>query len=141
MTEPHVRRNRPALTAAGAWAMALAAVARAEAMGVPECIAVVDGGGALLAFTRMDGARAGSIPIAQTKAISAATRLRATADEAGGDILGGVRLALAGERLTNIGGGLPIVVDGETIGAIGVSSGTVDEDVQVATAGLAALQP
>ncbi len=109
-------------------------------MGVPECIAIVDSSGELLAFTRMDGARPGSIEIAVTKARSAARRRRATADEAGGDILSGVRLALAADlNVTGVGGGIPIVVDGQTIGAIGVSSGTVDEDVAVAQAGIAAL--
>jgi uncharacterized protein GlcG (DUF336 family) len=108
-------------------------------MGVPECIAVVDSAGELLAFTRMDGARPGSIEIALTKARSAARRRRATADEAGGDVLNGVRMALAAQlNVTGVGGGLPIVVDGQTIGAVGVSSGTVDEDVAVARAGIAA---
>jgi uncharacterized protein GlcG (DUF336 family) len=117
-----------------------AAEKAAAAMGVPECIAVVDPAGELLAFTRMDGARPGSIEIALTKARSAARRRRATADEAGGDVLSGVRMALAAQmNVTGVGGGLPIVVDGQTIGAVGVSSGTVDEDVAVAQAGIAAL--
>ena len=93
-----------------------------------------------MAFGRSDGARTGSISIAITKAVSAATRKRATADEAGGDILGGVRLALAADHLTGIGGGFPILVDGHVAGAIGVSSGTVDEDIAVAKAGLAAIE-
>jgi uncharacterized protein GlcG (DUF336 family) len=109
-------------------------------MGVPECIAVVDASGELLAFSRMDGARPGSIEIALTKARSAARRRRPTAEEAGGDALAAVRLALAAQsNVTGIGGGLPIVVDGQTIGAVGVSSGTSDEDVEVASAGIAAL--
>ena len=131
--------SAPFLTAAGARAILGAALAEADRIGVPQCIAVVDAGGHLLAFGRSDGARVGSISIAHTKAISAATRKRPTAEEAGGDAMTTVRLALAADRLTGIGGGLPIVVDGHVVGAIGVSSGTVDEDTTVARAGLAAL--
>lgn len=108
-------------------------------MGVPQNIAIVDAGGHLIAFGKNDGARVGSISIALTKAISAATRKRPTAEEGGGDPIMTIRLALAAERLTGIGGGLPIVVEGQVVGGIGVSSGTMDEDTVVARAGLAAL--
>lgn len=134
-----ILRHQIALTLTGAQAILSAAQAHAMEIGVPECIAVVDAGGILLAFARMDGARIGSIDIALTKAISAATRKRPTADEGGGDPLVGIKLALAA-TITQIGGGLPILIDGQTIGAIGVSSGTVPEDVAVAEAGLAALR-
>jgi glc operon protein GlcG len=129
----------PFLTAAGARAILDAALAEAERMGVPQNVAVVDSGGHLLAFGRSDGARIGSISIALTKAISAATRKRPTAEEGGGDPLTTVRLALAADRLTGLGGGLPVIVDGVVAGGIGVSSGTIDQDTQVAQAGLAAL--
>jgi len=129
----------PFLTAAGARAVLDAALAEAARIGVPECVAVVDAGGHLLAFGRNDGARVGSIAIALTKAVSAATRKRPTAEEGGGDALTSVRLALAAQTLTGLGGGLPIVIDGHVAGAIGVSSGTIDEDLYVARAGLAAL--
>ena len=109
-------------------------------MGVPQCIAVVDEGGHLLAFSRMDGARIGSIQIAITKAVSAATRKRRTEEEGRGDPQTILRLSLAArpQSLTGLKGGIPIQIDGEVIGAIGVASGTGDEDVQVAEAGLAA---
>lgn len=116
-----------------------AALAEATRIGVPQCVAVVDSGGHLLAFGRNDGARTGSISIALSKAVSAATRKRPTADEAGGDTLLAIRLALAADRVTGIGGGLPLLVDGQVVGAVGVSSGTVDEDTTVAKAGAAAL--
>ena len=134
-----ILRDQIALTLTGAQAILSAAQTHAAGISVPECIAVVDAGGILLAFARMNGARIGSIDIALTKAISAATRKRPTADEGGGDPLVGIKLALA-STITQIWGGLPIVVDGQTIGAIGVSSGTVPEDVAVAEAGLAALR-
>jgi uncharacterized protein GlcG (DUF336 family) len=129
----------PFLTSAGARAILDGALAEAARIGVPQCIAVVDAGGHLLAFGRSDGARIGSISIAMTKAISAATRKRPTAEEGGGDPMITIRLALAADRVTGIGGGLPIIVDGHVVGAIGVSSGTSDEDTAVGRAGLAAL--
>jgi uncharacterized protein GlcG (DUF336 family) len=132
--------SAPFLTSAGAHAILHAALAEAEKIGVPQCVAVVDGGGHLLAFGRSDGARIGSISIAQTKAISAATRKRPTAEEGGGDPITSIRLALAADRVTGIGGGLPIVVEGHVVGAIGVSSGTSDEDLAVGRAGLAVFQ-
>lgn len=140
MNAAHVTANRFALSAAGARAIIEAAEAKAREIGVDQCIAVVDPGGALVAFSRMDAGRIASIDIAITKAVSAATRRRATADEGGGDVALGIRLAIASNnRITNIGGGLPIVVEGQTIGGVGVSSGTADEDTVVAQAGLAAL--
>lgn len=135
--EAFVSRNNVKLSTKGSHVILHAAEKHAAAIGVPQCIAVVDEGGHLLAFSRMDGARIGSIPIALTKAVSAATRKRPTAQEAGGDVLGSIRLALAaGGDLTGIGGGLPILADGHVVGAIGVSSGTVDEDTAVAQAGI-----
>jgi glc operon protein GlcG len=131
--------SAPFLTAAGARAVLEAALAEAARIGVPQCVAVVDGGGHLLAFGRSDGARIGSISIALTKAVSAATRKRPTAEEGGGDPVTTIRLALAADRLTGIGGGLPLVVDGHVVGAVGVSSGTAHENTVVARAGVAAL--
>jgi len=118
-----------------------AAEKKAAEIGVPECIAVVDAGGDLLAFSRMDGARPGSIEIAMTKARSAARRLRPTADEAGGDVALGMRLSLASRlNVTGIGGGLPIVIDGQVVGGIGASSGSSDEDTQIVQAAIDALR-
>ena len=131
--------SAPFLTAAGARAVLDAALAEADRIGVPECVAVVDAGGHLLAFGRSDGARTGSISIALTKAGSAATRKRPTGEEGGGDPMTTVRLALAADCVTGVGGGFPIVAGGQVVGAIGVSSGTVDEDIVVARAGLAAI--
>jgi glc operon protein GlcG len=139
MDEAFVLRDRIALSRKGSHALVDAAERKAAAMGIPFCIAVVDAAGDLLAFSRMDGARVGSLEIAITKARSAARRKRPTADEAGGDVLAGVRIALAAHsNVTGIGGGSPIVVDGQTIGAIGVSSGTIEEDTMVGDAGIEA---
>ncbi|MGH7709132.1 MAG: GlcG/HbpS family heme-binding protein [Vulcanimicrobiaceae bacterium] len=140
MDEAFVRRNRLALSCKGGHVIVHAAEKKAAAIGVPECIAVVDAAGELLAFTRMDDARPGSIEIALTKARSAARRRRATADEAGGDALSALKLGLASQlRVTAIGGGLPVIVDGQVIAGVGVSSGTSQEDIEVAQAGIDAL--
>lgn len=140
MDEAFLVRGVVALSCKGAHVLVHAAEKKAAAMGVPECIAVVDAGGELLAFSRMDGARPGSVEIAITKARSAARRRRPTADEAGGDVVASIRLALAAQmHVTGIGGGLPVLVDGQIVAAIGASSGTSDEDVAVAQAGIDAL--
>ncbi len=126
------------LTHAGALAILEAAVAKALEIGVPQCIAVVDAGGNLLAFVRMDGAKVLSQRSATRKAVTAASSRGATG---GMPEELGAKLAIATDSmLINVKGGLPIVVDGHVIGAIGVGSGTGDQDVTVAEAGLAALR-
>lgn len=137
MDEAFVRRGGALLSCKGGHVVVHAAEKKAAEIGVPQCIAVVDAAGDLIAFSRMDGARPASIDIAITKARSAARRRRATGDEAGGDVSAGIRLALAAQLgVTGIPGGIPIVIEGAVAGAVGVSSGTSDEDVQVAQAGI-----
>lgn len=125
------------LTIDGAMKLVQAGMAKAREMNVPECIAVVDAGGHLLAFARMDGAFALSFDTALRKAQTAASYGAPT-----GDIAAGIDIKLAiatqGKRV-NLPGGLPIIVDGHVIGGIGVGSGTGEEDRQVANAALAAL--
>lgn len=130
-------REHLALTQQGAAKILRAAVTKAAAIEAPQCIAVTDDGGHLLAFARMDGAKVLSIDSAIAKARSAASSRRPT-----GDLPDELerRLAFATRgKLTNLLGGLPIVVEGHMIGAIGVGSGTGEEDVEVARAGVAAL--
>ncbi len=124
------------LTLAGAHTILHAALAKAEAMAVPQCVTIVDAGGNTVAFARMDGAKFLSELSSKTKAVTAASARSQT---------GGIRpeaelkLSLAtGGRLTNLNGGLPIIVEGEVIGAVGVGSGTGEQDVEVGEAGLAA---
>ena len=132
LTTPAVR-----LTHEGATPMMAAAVARATAMGRPQCIAIVDEGCNLLAYLRMDGAKVLSRESATRKAMTAASSRAPT----GGTPEGlDTRLALAtGGQVTNLKGGLPIVVQGQLVGGIGVGSGTGDEDAEVAQAALDAL--
>ena len=125
------------LTGDGALAVLEAARAKAREMGVPQCISVVDAGGHLLAFSRMDGAFVLSIDSSLAKAMTAASYGEPT-----GNLPEGVDLKLAvatGGKRVNLPGGLPIVVDGHVIGGIGVGSGAGHEDLEVARAGLAAL--
>jgi len=125
------------LTIDGAMKLLNAAMAKAREMNVPECIAVVDAGGQLLAFARMDGAFALSFDTALMKAMTAASYGIPT-----GDIAAGIDIKLAiatqGKRI-NLPGGLPIIVDGHVIGGIGIGSGTGEQDKDVAKAALAAL--
>jgi glc operon protein GlcG len=124
------------LTIDGAMKLLQAAMTKARDMNVPECICVVDAGGHLLAYARMDGAFALSFDTALRKAQTAASYGAAT-----GDIAAGVDLKLAiateGKRI-NLPGGLPVIVDGHVIGGIGIGSGTGEQDKEVAKAALAA---
>jgi len=125
------------LTADGAMKLLSAAMAKAAEIGVPECISIVDPGGHLLAFARMDGAFVQSIDSSLMKAMTAASYGEPT-----GNIAAGIDIKLAiatqGKRI-NLPGGLPIVIDGHVVGGIGVGSGTGEQDRIVAEAALAAL--
>ncbi len=121
------------LTYDGAVIALNAAIAKAREIGVPENISVVDAGGNLLAFARMDGARFFAQHSSTAKAQTAASLQMAT-----GQLPPqfGVDLALAtGNRSINLPGGLIIEHDGLILGAIGVSSGPDADDIAVAEAG------
>jgi len=139
----HVSLNHPKLTLEGAEAVLAAAKAQAARMGVPMNIAVVDDGGHLMAFARMDGAKLSSIDIALNKAHAAAIRRQATGPARSGDevnVLLSLSLAIGSQaHQTPIRGGIPLEVASECLGAIGVSAGTEDQDTEVARAGVAAL--
>jgi uncharacterized protein GlcG (DUF336 family) len=118
-----------------------AAVAKARKLGVSENVAILDDGGNLKAFCRMDGAPILSIEIAQNKAYTA---LFGVSTQEFFDFIQGDPSLLAGMptlgRLAAWGGGFPIKVDGEIVGAIGLSGApTVQNDVDCAKAALALL--
>lgn len=141
----HVTRNNPKLTLEGAQAVLAAAEIRAREIGVPMNIAVVDDGGHLLAFSRQDGAKPSSAAIAINKAVSSAIRRQPSGPAmTNGEMDMRVSFALAigshGQQ-TPLWGGLPLLVDGACVGAIGVSNGSEDQDADVAQAGVAALRP
>ena len=141
---PPVTRNNPKLTLEGAQLVLAAAQARAVEIKVPMDIAVVDDGAHLLAFARMDGAKLSSVEIAIRKAQGAAIRRLPTAPARTGDevnVVLSMGLALATEgRQIPVRGGLPLLIDGICVGAIGVSNGSEDQDVDVAQAGVRALE-
>jgi uncharacterized protein GlcG (DUF336 family) len=140
--------TRPALKLSweGANRILQAAVRKAEAIGVPMSIAVMDDGAQLLGFARTDEGKIHTIAIAMAKARAAASSRRPTAkvgsmgnplDDFSGIV---IPLAAGPENYITISGGLPIVVDGRCVGAVGVSGGLGEQDVEVAQAGLDALR-
>lgn len=127
-----------------AQSIVIAAREKAEQIGVPMNIAVVDAGNNLIAFARMDGAWLGSIDIAQGKAFTARAFDLQTKDLAK---LAQPEQPLFGIHASNQGkiiifpGGIPLKdKDGTVVGAVGVSGGLVDQDQTVAEAGAAAFQ-
>ena len=130
-----------AVTLSAGQAVLEAAQAKATEIGVPMNIAVVDEGGNLVAFARMDDAWLGSIDIAQNKAYTARAFDMPTKDLAPlaqpGAPLYGIEASNHG-RLIVFAGGIPLVSGGRVLGAIGVSGGSVEQDQEVAEAGVAA---
>src|SRR3984893_3511826 len=119
--------------------MVNAALAKARQLGVTENVAILDDGGNLKAFGRMDGASVPTIEIAQRKAYTA---LFGVSTQDFFNFIQGDPSLLAGipslPRVAAWGGGFPIQVDGETVGAIGVSGAPkVENDVDCARAALA----
>jgi uncharacterized protein GlcG (DUF336 family) len=112
---------------------------KSEEIGVPMCIAITDEGGNLIAFERMDGGKVTSSLIAIDKSFTASAAKKATHEYGAASQPGspayGIGSAIGG-RLMVVGGGLPVIVEGEVVGGIGVSSGTPDQDRAVAQAGI-----
>ena len=112
---------------------------RASEIGVSMCISVVDESGNLIAFERMNGGKITSITVSQDKAFTAAAARKATHEYnmvcVPGNLAFGIHTALNG-RLSVVGGGLPVSVDGDVVGGIGLSSGTPQEDMDCAQAGI-----
>ena len=126
------------LTHHGAKTMVDTAVANARAAGIAISCAVVDAGGHLVAFERMDGGRFHTQHSATTKAVTAASNKRVTsAKGAVGQDLDtnhalGLALAAGAERWTAMEGGAPVIIGGECIGGIGVSGGDWATDERLA---------
>ena len=119
--------------------MVNAAVAKARELGVTENVAILDDGGNLKAFSRMDGTPIPTIEMAQNKAYTA---LLGVSTQDFFNFIQGDSSLLAGiptlARMAAWGGGFPIEVDGEIVGAVGVSGApTVQNDVDCARAALA----
>jgi len=119
--------------------MVNAAVAKARELGVSENVAILDDGGNLKAFSRMDGAPIPTIEMAQNKAYTA---LLGVSTQDFFNFIQGDPALLAGiptlSRMVAWGGGFPIKVNGELVGAIGVSGAPpVQNDIDCASAALA----
>jgi uncharacterized protein GlcG (DUF336 family) len=120
--------------------MSQAAVGRARTIGALVSVAVVDQGGHLVHFQRMDRAEIAGPTLAVDKAFTAVAHRIATADlgaltQAGGDLWG--LPANGGGRYVVFGGGVPCWHEGLVVGGVGVSGGTSAEDVECAEAALA----
>lgn len=115
--------------------MAKAAEEKAESLGIPVVVAVVDNGGNLVLLHKMEKAFFTSVEIAINKAFTSAAIRISTSDVAPlvqpGESLYGLQLS-NNCKIVPFGGGIPIEVDGEIVGAIGVSGGKVEEDIAIA---------
>ncbi len=130
-------KDTRSLTLDGALNVLNAAIAAADGMAQPMCIAVVDTGGNLLAFGRMDGSKGLSVTSSINKARTAALSGEPTGG-AHADVE--IQVSLAHEnRWTNLIGGLPIRVGGHILGAVAAGSGTGTQDLAVARAGAAVI--
>ena len=124
------------ITSLDAKRVAAAAVAEAQRNGWNMAIAIVDSWGFLVYFEKMPNTQNASVELAQEKARTSAlfrrpTRLFQDAVAGGGDGLRVLRLTGASPN----GGGVPLVVDGKIVGAIGISGGSADQDEDIAKAG------
>ena len=128
------------LTNAGARKIMAKATAKAQEAGIPVTIAIVDAGGHLVMLERMEGGRFHTVHSATTKAVCAASNRRGTGSKGAVgqslDVAHAIGLALAAgpERWTAMEGGVPIIVDGQCIGGVGVSGGDWETDLRIAKA-------
>jgi uncharacterized protein GlcG (DUF336 family) len=133
------------LTHAGARKMAATAIEKANTAGIAISIAITDAGGHVVVLERMDGGRFHTVHSATTKAVCAASNRRATSAQGAQaqplDVVHALGLALAAgaQRWTPMEGGYPIMVDGECIGAVGVSGGTWEDDQAIARQAIEAI--
>jgi uncharacterized protein GlcG (DUF336 family) len=130
----------PMLTFEGARRMAAAAAEEALRNNWAVSIAVVDTHGELLFFARLDGAHQQSVDIARAKARTAA-RWRRETKALEDAVAGGRTVLLAVDGMLPLEGGVPIIVDGRVLGAVGVSGVTSQQDAQIAKAGIRAVFP
>jgi len=132
--------SQPMLTLAAAQQVLSAAQSKAQASGWPCVISVVDSSGAPILLLRMDHAAVpAGVELAPGKARTAALFRRPSG--ALEDAINGARpAAITAQGFVLMRGGLPIVVNGHTVGAIGVSADTPQHDEEIAQAGIAALK-
>lgn len=130
------------LTLKAATTLMKAAKAAARERGVPISVAVVDQGGQLVAFERMDGADLVTVGLSQDKAWTALMNRMPTRDLAplvqpGAEFYGYESIGRG--RTIVFAGGMPLEIDGVLVGGLGVSGGSVEQDQEIAEAALSAL--
>jgi uncharacterized protein GlcG (DUF336 family) len=130
--------DKKALSLAEARKIVAAAQAEAARNNLTMAIAILDDGGHLVLFEKMDETQIGSVAVAIAKGRTAALFKRETKVFEDG-VAGGRTMILALDGVTPIEGGVPLRVDGKVIGSIGVSGGTAQQDGVVARAGAAVL--
>lgn len=126
------------LTDAAILKMLTAAVAKATEIGQPQCIVIVDASGVTLGQIRMTGAKYLSLKSACAKARTSAS-IGAETTTIPEHVGLPIAAATSGD-VTRLGGGLPIVIDGQVVGGIGVGSGTPEQDLAVARAAQDAIE-
>ena len=112
---------------------------KAKRIGVPMCVSVADESGNLIAFERMDGAKILSVDLSADKAFTAAVAKRPTHEynemcQPGSPVFG-IHTS-SGGRFSIVGGGYPVVVRGAVVGAVGLSGGAIEQDMECAEAAL-----
>jgi glc operon protein GlcG len=132
-------RNVMTLDQAGAQTVLQAAKESAQQRNAPSAIAVVDPAGDLLAFQRMDGVRPASADLAIEKARTAARLQRPTAEIE--DNINQGRTAFVTADIMALRGGMPIRVNGEVVGAVGVAGLSKETDTEIANTSASALGP
>jgi uncharacterized protein GlcG (DUF336 family) len=130
-----------AITADAAKKIAAAAIAEAGKNGWAMAVAVVDPGGYLVYFERMPDTQLGSVQVSMDKAKSAALFRRPTKVFQDAVAAGGAGMRMLGlTGAVPVEGGIPIIVKGKVIGAVGASGGTSDQDGHTAQAGAAVIK-
>ena len=132
-------RDVKELTLEGVKNIMAAAEAEARKQNLNVSIAVVDPSGNLLAFVKMDGAGLSSVDVSQGKARTAA-RFRRPTKALEETVAGGRAVLMTFPGIVPVEGGVPIMVDGRVVGAVGVSGATSAQDAAIADAGIAAMK-
>ncbi|HTN41530.1 MAG TPA: heme-binding protein [Asticcacaulis sp.] len=124
-------RYGPPITVNAALALIKRGMEAGSAQGLNMAFAVVEPSGELVAFARMEDVPYASTELAQQKARSSA-RLRLATSDLETRVQNGRTVLLSSDEVLAVGGGVPIVVDGRVVGALGVSGGTSSQDAEMA---------
>jgi len=137
VTDTPMFDTQPILTDGAVLAMLQNGAAKATEMDQPQCLVVVDASGEVIGSLRMTGAKFLALRSATTKARTAASG-RVPTGAIPEDLEAKIAVA-TDNALTNLFGGLPVLIDGRIAGAVGVGSGSGEQDVEVGKAMLAAV--